>query len=169
MNPVDLSRVPAFYHKYIQKINETNVLDALKVLQAELNDFLTSIPEEKWLYKYAEGKWTIKEVVLHITDAERIFCYRALCFARNEKASLPGFDENTYVEASNANNRSIESLLQELQTVQTATLSLFSSFTPEQLDAAGVANGNPIYVEGIGFIAAGHAKHHLDIIRERYL
>jgi hypothetical protein len=169
MTAVDLGRVPAFYHKYIQKIEESQVLIALQALQSELNSFLASIPEEKWLHKYAEGKWTIKEVVQHITDAERIFCYRALCFARNEKGSLPGFDENTYVAASSANNRSVESILNELHTVQAATLSLFSSFTGEQLNASGIANENPIYVKGIGYIIAGHAKHHLDIIKERYL
>ncbi|HYH16676.1 MAG TPA: DinB family protein [Flavisolibacter sp.] len=169
MHTVDLNKVPEFYHKYIQRIKEETVIDAINNLQQELNSFLNGIPEDKWLHKYAEGKWTIKEVVQHITDAERIFCYRALCFSRNEKASLPGFEENDYVAASNANNRSKESLLQELRTVQAATLTLFNSFTEGQLNAQGIANNNPIYVKGIGFIVAGHAKHHLEIIKERYL
>jgi uncharacterized damage-inducible protein DinB len=169
MHSVDLNRVPAYYHKYIQRVNEENVIDAIKTLQNELNSFLAAIPEDKWLHKYAEDKWTIKELVQHVTDAERIFCYRALCFSRNEKGSLPGFDENEYVVASNANNRSKESILNELKTVQAATLSLFESFTEEQMNAQGIANGNPIYVKGIGYIVAGHARHHLAILKERYL
>ncbi|ANE49412.1 DinB family protein [Flavisolibacter tropicus] len=169
MHSVDLTRVPTFYHKYIQKINETDLSEALHSLQAELNSFLEELPDDKWSHKYAADKWTIKEVVQHITDAERIFCYRALCFSRGEKGSLPGFEENDYVNASDANSRSKESILNELKTVQAATLSLFASMNEEQLNADGVANNNPIYVKGIGFIVAGHAKHHLEIIKERYL
>jgi hypothetical protein len=169
MHSVDLSRVPVFYHKYIQRIKEAELPEALRSLQSELNSFLEVLPEDKWSHKYAADKWTIKELVQHVTDAERIFCYRALCFSRGEKSSLPGFEENDYVKASNANNRSKESILQELKTVQAATLSLFDSMNEEQLNAEGVANNNPIYVKGIGFIVAGHAKHHLEIIKERYL
>jgi hypothetical protein len=169
MHSVDLNRVPVYYHKYIQKINENNLPEALRSLQNELNSFLEDLPEGKWLHKYAEDKWTIKELVQHVIDAERIFCYRALCFSRGEKGSLPGFDENDYVKASNANNRSKESILNELKTVQAATLSLFDSFNEAQLNAEGIANNNPIYVKGIGYIVAGHAKHHLEVIKERYL
>lgn len=169
MHTVDLNRVPDFYHKYIQRINEDGVIAAIQAQQKELNGFLASIPEEKWLHKYAENKWTIKELVQHVTDAERIFCYRALCIARNEKGSLPGFDENEYVMASQANHRSKASILQELRTVQAASLSLFESFTEEQLNAQGIANNNPIYVKGIGYIIAGHARHHMEILKERYL
>ena len=169
MHSVDLKRVPAYYHNYIQRVNEETVTDAIHALQKDLNSFLAAIPEDKWLHKYAEDKWTIKELVQHVTDAERIFCYRALCFSRNEKGSLPGFDENEYVVASNANNRPKESILNELKTVQAATLSLFESFTDEQLNAQGIANGNPIYVKGIGYIVAGHARHHMAILKERYL
>ena len=169
MHSVDLNRVPAYYHKYIQRVNEENVIDAIITLQNELNSFLAAIPEAKWVHKYAEDKWTIKELVQHVTDAERIFCYRALCFSRNEKGSLPGFDENEYVVASNANDRSKESILNELKTVQAATLSLFESFTEEQLNVQGIANGNPVYVKGIGYIVAGHARHHMAILKERYL
>lgn len=169
MNSIDYQRVPAYYHKYIQKVNADTVLAALQNQQEESNNLLTSIPEEKWLYKYAEGKWTIKELVQHVTDAERIFCYRALCFSRNEKSLLPGFDENDYVIASKANNRSKNSILNELKTVQAATLSLFASFDETQLKSSGIANGNTIYVKAIGYIIAGHAVHHTEILKERYL
>ena len=169
MQSIDLERVPVFYHKYIQKVNAVSVSQALIQQQKQLMSLLESIPEERWTYQYAPEKWTIKELVQHVTDAERIFGYRALCFSRNEKASLPGFEENDYVLASNANARTKGSILEELRTVQAATLSLFQSFTEEQLDAQGMANGNPIYVKAIGFITAGHALHHLDIIKERYL
>ena len=169
MLSIDLNRVPAFYHKYIERVNEENVIDAIQSMHNELSSFLTAIPESKWMHKYAEDKWTIKELVQHVTDAERIFCYRALCFSRNEKSALPGFDENEYVIASNANNRSKEQILDELRTVQAATLSLFASFTDTQLNAQGIANGNPIYVKAIGYIVAGHAIHHMAILKERYL
>jgi len=169
MHTIDFNRVPVFYHKYLQKVDAATVQQALETQQNELNVFLASIPDEKWMHKYAADKWTIKELVQHITDAERIFCYRALCFSRGEKGSLPGFEENDYVVASNANARTKENILQELKTVQAATLSLFNSFTEEQLNAEGIANGNPIYVKAIGFIVAGHARHHMEILKERYL
>jgi hypothetical protein len=169
MQDIDLNRVPVFYHKYIQKVNADTLQQALESLPSELNSFLISIPEERWMHKYAADKWSIKEVVVHITDAERIFAYRALCFARNERLSLPGFEENDYAQASQANTRSKESIIEELKTVQAATTSLFNSFTDKQLEAQGIANGNPVYVKGIGFIIAGHALHHMAILKERYL
>ena len=169
MHSVNLDRVPSYYHKYILLVADETVQKALISQQNELNDFLLAIPEITWMHRYAEGKWTIKELVQHITDAERIFSYRALCFSRNEKVALPGFDENEYVIASLADNRTKESILKELRTVQAATLSLFDSLSLEQVEAEGNANGNSIYVKAIGYIIAGHARHHMNIIKERYL
>jgi uncharacterized damage-inducible protein DinB len=164
----DLSRVPAYYHKYINLVTQDELSGAFKNLQ-NLIDLLQSIPGEKWDYSYAEGKWSIKELVQHLIDAERIFCYRALCFARNDNTALPGFDENAYASNSKANQRSKESLVAEMRAVQQSTIAMFYSFDEEQLQASGIANNNSIYVLGIGFIIVGHALHHRKILEERYL
>ena len=165
----DLSRIPQYYHNYINQVQGDNIPSIFTQHQQEPLAFLNTIPNEKWDYAYAEGKWSIKEMVQHIIDAERIFCYRALCFARKDKTSLPGFDENTYAQYSKANNRTKEDLLAELSIVQKGSAILFASFDEEQLNATGTANGKPIYVLGIGFIIVGHTLHHLNILKERYL
>ena len=165
----DLSRVPTFYHNYISKVQQDDINAIFETHQQESVTLLQTIPETKWDYRYAEGKWSIKELVQHIIDAERIFAYRALCFARKDSNSLPGFDENTYVVHSKADNRTKSSLINELQNVQRSTADLFASFDDDQLDSTGTANGNPIYVLGIGFIIVGHVLHHLEVLKTRYL
>lgn len=165
----NLQLVPAFYHNYIKKVSAENVKDAFAQHPSALHAFLQNIPEQKWQYRYAEGKWSIKEVVQHLIDSERIFAYRALCIARGEKASLPGFDENEYAAASNADSRTPQSLLAELQVVQQASALLFDSFNETQLQATGTANGKSIDVNSIGFITVGHVLHHKQILEERYL
>lgn len=164
-----LESIPAFYHKYVQLIEEENVADAIANNTDNLRSLLQTIPNEKWDYRYGEGKWSIKEMIQHMIDAERIFCYRALCIARGEAQSLPGFDENAYADASKAAARSRQELESEFEAVRKATLLLFQSFDEEQLSKTGVANKNPITVNGIGYIIAGHATHHLNILKERYL
>jgi len=169
MSRPDLERVPPFYHNYINQVPEGSLQQALQKHELEVIPFLESIPADKWSHRYAEGKWTIKELVQHLIDAERIFNYRALCFARRDETPLPGFDEDFYVIHSDANRRSNEEFLKELQVVQQSTIHLFNSFTEEQLEATGIANNNPIYVKAIGYIIVGHTRHHLNIIKERYL
>ena len=165
----DLGRVPSFYHKYISLVKQDDLTNAFTQNQQDLLDLLASIPGENWDYSYAEGKWSIKELVQHLIDAERIFCYRALCFARKDNVSLPGFDENIYAMNSKANQRSKGNLIQEMQVVQQSTAAMFNSFDEEQLKASGIANNNSIYVSAIGFIITGHALHHKKILEERYL
>ena len=169
MANVDLSRVPSFYHGYIQQVQEDRLSDALQSHQQILLNELKQIPEERWDHRYAEGKWSIKEVVQHIIDAERIFCYRALRFARKDSVELPGFDENLFAANSKSERRTKQDLLEELATVQKSSALLFASFDEEQLQASGVANGKSIYVKAIGFIVVGHGLHHLNVVRERYL
>ena len=165
----DLNRVPSFYHGYINGVKESELNAAFEKNLSEIPSFLQNIPEEKWNYRYAEGKWSIKEMVQHIIDAERIFSFRALCFARGEEASLPGFDENTYAANSKADDRSKADLLEELKAVQHSTCLLFKSFDDDQLNSAGIANQNSIYVNAIGFIINGHALHHKKVLEGRYL
>jgi len=130
---------------------------------------MKSIPEDKLYYRYDEGKWTIKEILVHIIDDERIYAYRALRFARKDSTELAGFDQENYAVNSGANKRSIESILHEFETVRKATISLFESFTDEALTSSGIANGNKVSVRALGYHIAGHEKHHVNIIRERYL
>ncbi|MDQ6610732.1 MAG: DinB family protein [Bacteroidota bacterium] len=169
MSKPDLSTVPAWYHNYINLVLEEDAKSAIKKNSDIAIAFLQSIPEEKWDYRYAEGKWSIKELVQHLIDTERIFAYRALTFARGDKTGLPGFEENEYAAASKAGRRTKESLIDELKVVRLATEMLFHSFDEEQLKLMGTANNNPISVNTIGFIIPGHLKHHINVLKERYL
>ncbi|MBB1284182.1 DinB family protein [Flavisolibacter sp. BT320] len=165
----ELATIPAFYHTYVNRVDDETINEALQHSNEKTKSLLESIPEEKWSFRYTEGKWSIREMVQHMIDTERIFAYRALCIARGEKASLPGFDENAYAENSKAESRSKESLLDEWAVVRKATILLYNSFTEEQIARTGTANNKPISVEAIGFISAGHVLHHLHILQERYL
>ncbi len=165
----DLNRVPSYYHKYINLVPQQNIETILKDYGVSLIDALENLSHDKWNFKYAPDKWTIKELVQHIIDTERIFCYRALRFARRDKTPLPGFEENAYAAASDAIRRTGSELIDELSIVQRSTALLFFSFNEEQLDAEGESNGQSIYVGGIGYIIVGHSLHHLGILKERYL
>lgn len=144
----------------------------LKYLEDNLKattDFILSLPEEKLASRYAEGKWTIKEILVHLADDERIYAYRALRFARNDKTELPGFEQDDYALHSGANERSIEDILKEFGTVRQATISLFEGFDSEALMRTGVADGKVMSVRAAAYHIAGHEMRHLNIIRERYL
>lgn len=167
--PIDFTRVPSFYHKYIQLVQEENLTEAFQKHQLMALTTLMDIPDESWDFRYAEGKWSIREMVQHMIDTERIFAYRALRFSRNDQTPLPGFDENAYAANAPVAHRSKANLLDELSIVQKGSLQLFASFTPGQLQLSGVANGNEIYVEGIGFVIVGHTLHHRNVLLERYL
>ena len=169
MSGIDLSRVPAFYHNYIGLVAETDLKKAFQLHETELIQLLNGIPEEKWDHRYAEGKWSIKELVQHMIDAERIFCNRALRFARKDSTELPGFDENLFAETSGAAARNKKDLVDEMATVQKSSSQLFNSFDNEQMEQSGISNGKSIYVKAIGFIIIGHVIHHRNILLERYL
>ena len=132
-------------------------------------DFLSSLPEARLTHRYAEGKWTIKEILLHIIDDERIYAYRALRFARHDRTELPGFEQDDYALHSGANRRTLDDLLSEFATVRGATISLYNGLGGDVLTRAGVASGNYMSVRAIAYHIAGHELHHLNIVRERYL
>ena len=165
----DLTRVPEYYHKYINQVEGDDLCKIFKEQSCSLLEFLDEIPKKKRNYRYAEDKWTIKEILQHIIDAERVFAYRALCFARKDSTPLPSFDENNYAASAKAENRKWKELVKEFKAVRESTEILFNSFDDEQLNSSGVASGKPIYVLGIGYIVAGHVNHHCQIIKERYL
>jgi len=165
----DLATVPAWYHNYVLLVQEEEVNKAIQNNSETTFAFLKTIPDNKWEHRYADNKWSIKEMLQHIIDAERIFSYRALCFARKDATPLPGFEENDYAAASQADRRTKEDLVSEFETVRKSVEQLFASFDEEQLAAVGTSNNNPIPVNAIGFIIPGHAQHHINVIKERYL
>jgi len=150
-------------------VKDNNPIKALENQIIAMQAFLSEIPEEKENYRYAEGKWTIKEIIGHLTDTERIFGYRALRFARHDQTNLPGYEENDYVANANFQNRSFYNLVHEFNLVRESNIALFKSFDESALSQFGTANGNKISVRAIIFTIAGHELHHLNVIRERYL
>ncbi|WP_264521045.1 DinB family protein [Flavobacterium sp. N1994] len=160
----------SYYANYVNQVSdEYSLTEELEISVHRLVKFVQNIPLDKFDYRYAEGKWTIKDIILHLIDAERIFAYRALRFARNDKTALASFDENMYVEEAHANQRSIQDLLSELLVVRQATLALFKSFNEEQLLRIGTASNNPMSVRALGFVIIGHQNHHQRVFEERYL
>jgi hypothetical protein len=154
---------------YIKTVEGNNILKVLGEQLVSITAFINTIHEDKGKYSYSNGKWTIKEVIEHITDTERIFAYRALCIARGEEKILPGFDQDDYVKASDSNNRKVSDLIDEFRKVREANLSLFKSFDDEVLNKRGNVNDYQITVNAILYIIAGHANHHLNILKEKYL
>jgi len=158
-----------FYQGYIDRVIHLDMLDALQSTHREVHHFLSAIPEKKGDYRYDENKWTIKEVIGHMMDCERILAYRALRFSRKDYTELPGFEEKLYAPNSNASALSMEKLVSIFENVRIASIDLFESFTQNMLREKGVANGSPATVLALGYIIAGHGRHHLNVLKERYL
>lgn len=165
----DPSEYAPNYQTYVTKVPEGNLLTILETQRQETQDLLASIPEGRALHRYAPGKWSIKEVVGHVTDAERVFSYRALRFGRGDRTPLPGFDEQVYAPAGNFDARPLPDLAAELDAVRQATIALFGGFDAEALARRGPANNQEISVRALAYVIAGHERHHLGILRERYL
>ena len=157
-----------FHHNYISKLGDRDIIAILSELKESSYNFLSTIPAAKADYAYAEGKWTIKEVIGHMIDAERTFAYRILAFSRGQK-ELPGFEEDEYVALSTFKSRTLTDLAEEFKMVREANMFLFRSLTPQQLLATGIANSNIISVRALLYITAGHEMHHINLIKERYL
>jgi DinB superfamily len=157
------------FQNYISKAANTDVVAAIRLNTKEFKKLLKEIPNKKRNYAYAEGKWTIKELLQHIIDAERVFAYRALRFARLDLTPLPGFDENTWAVAANKIDRKWDDLVKEFKTVRASSELLFESLGEPELLFAGTASNQPLNALAMGYVIAGHARHHADIIKERYL
>lgn len=158
-----------YFQPYINKIGDLVLVEGLETGLKDTVAFFKSIPENKLEYRYAEGKWTIKELISHLIDCERIFAYRALRFARKDKTSVVGFDENNYAKYSDANNRAIKDLLEEYTLVRQSTILLYKTFNSETLKQTGIAGNGEVSVRALGFLIAGHEKHHCEVVSERYL
>jgi len=158
-----------YYDRYIQLVKEEDALTALQHAFETFLTFIEKVPEKKGNYRYDPEKWTIKEVVQHLMDTERIMAYRALRFSRNDLTNLSGFDQETYIQEASMDNRSLESLIEEYKLVRANTLVLYEYFDQEMLGRSGVANDAYVTVNAIGYIIAGHELHHMRILKEKYL
>lgn len=169
MQRPDLTIIPPFYQKYVQHYTTFEMLDALQTSSERALSLIRGIPEEKGEFRYQTGKWSIKELLCHMMDAERIFCYRALRFARNDKTALHGFEENDYAPEANAHSRTVAALAFEMERLRKTTVDLFSSFTPTMLERTGSANNYSMSVLHLGYVVAGHETHHRLVLEQRYL
>ncbi|AYZ13305.1 DinB family protein [Chryseobacterium arthrosphaerae] len=158
-----------YIQRYLDQIPSGNWLEQLKISGEKTAGIYANLTEEQSRFAYAEGKWTLKGLLLHLSDTERVFQYRILAFARGDKNNLPGFDENEYADQSFAEERSLESLLEEYKLVRKSSEILLENLRPSTLQNKGTANGHEISVETIGKLIVGHNYHHLNIIEERYL
>ena len=159
-----------YYETYVSKaLLHLDIVNGLEMQEQEIASFFKEIPLEKQEYSYKEGKWTPKDILLHLIDAERIFVYRALRISRNDATPLAGFEENDYVPTAKANDRTMANLIEEYLAVRKASISFFKNVTQEQLTRVGVASNHSVSVRAIGYIILGHEKHHLSVIKERYL
>lgn len=158
-----------YYGTYVDKVVEDGpILEILAGLGHELRTTMAGIDDERGGYRYAEDKWSIKEVLGHLIDAERIFSCRALCFARGEKQPLPGMDQDEFVLGGEFDERPITSLLDEHRTVRESTIALFGGLSGDQLRRRGVASGCEFTCRSVAYIIAGHERHHLGVLRQRY-
>ena len=166
---LNLDSVPHFYKNYVKHIDQSDVISALRVSGYRMMETVHSIPERLADHQYAENKWTIRELLCHVIDAERIFAYRALRFSRNDKTNLSPFDENAYAPLANATGRSLRKIADEMQHLRTSTLDLFEGFSEEMLSRKGKVGENELSVVALGFIIAGHETHHRHVLLEKYL
>ena len=169
VNQLPVNEYSEFVASYIKALDDVILLEELEISLHDFIKFVQNIPMDKFDYRYADGKWTIKDIIQHIIDAERIFGYRALRISRNDSTPLAGFEENNYVENTNGNGRSIQDLLTEFSAVRHSNLLLFKSFSDEQLKRLGIASNHTISVRALGFLMIGHQKHHQRVFAERYL
>lgn len=161
-----------YAERYIPLIAALPQQNPQDVLTENWNDslaFWKSVPEEKWAYRYASGKWTVREVLLHCLDTERIFIYRALCIARGEESNLPGFEENDYARKYDLDMRNTSLLLEEFELVRKSFVSLYAGISEWDMKRIGSANHNPISPRAAAFLVAAHEKHHRNVVQERYL
>lgn len=157
-----------FYEGYISLVDEPNVIQSLIQQGQKVYAIIRQLSEDKANHRYADDKWSVKEIIGHLIDTERIMAYRALCISRGEETSLPGYDHEAYIKEGNFEQRSLQSLSAEYDALRNANVSMFSSFTKEQLLRKGTANDATVSVRALAFIIAGHEKHHLNILERKY-
>lgn len=165
----DRTEAAAYYFTYIDQVPEGEICGLLEAQGKEMLDLLSGVSEERSQHRYAPEKWSIRDVVNHLSDVERLCVFRALWFARGFESTLPSFDQTIAVAAAGANDRPWDSVVEEFRAVRAATLAFFRSLPPDAWARRGIASDNPFTVRALAYVAAGHAIHHTKIIRERYL
>ncbi|MGY8943404.1 MAG: DinB family protein [Flavobacteriales bacterium] len=160
-----------YFERYMQLsvLKDKTIIESLESAQDEFDSVLRNLPDKKHSFSYATGKWTLKELIQHVIDTERVFCYRALSFARNDQTPLPGFDQDIFVDNDTANERDYYDLLDEMKVLRKSSTQLFKSFSKEALLRIGVASNNKMSVRALGYLFSGHQIHHINIVKERYL
>lgn len=169
MNRPEKNEYAEYYERYISLVEENDIVAVLENQQTELLEFFKKLDEENSLFAYAEGKWSIKEVIGHLTDGERIFAYRALRISRADQTPIEGFEQDGYIENSDFNNTPLSDLTDELLLNRQANVIFFKNLTDEAWLRTGTASDNPVSVRALAFMMAGHIRHHLNILNERYL
>lgn len=169
MGKPEISEIPEYYVPYINIVESDTIVEGLRSGLTSFLDLLDGLKYDHWNHSYDAGKWTVKEVIQHIIDTERIFNYRALCFARGESKSLPGFDQDAYVKNSQCDAKAVELIIEEFNTLRRSTISLYNTFDENVLAMKGTANNFEVSINLIGWITVGHQLHHQKIIKERYL
>jgi hypothetical protein len=163
------SEYQPYFERYVSLVPDGDIVGRLGTQLEETLALLRSIPEDRGDFRYAEGKWSIKELIGHVIDSERVFAYRGLRFGRGDATALEGFEQDDFVRGADFNKRSLSDLAEEFTHVRRSTISLFASLEASAWDRRGTANNNEVSVRGIAFIIAGHERHHLEILRTRYL
>ncbi len=166
--PVE-TEYPSFYGNYVRKVGDGDIVRSMREQVRETTGFLRGIPESRAGHRYEPGKWSIREVVGHVCDSERVFSYRAVRIARGDTTPLPGFDEKDFVARSSLDKRSLDSLVDELEAIRGSTVALFDSLFPEEWSRRGTASGREITVRALAWVIAGHERHHMEVLRTRYL
>ena len=169
MSIIDRTEAAEYYFTYINQVPAGDIREVLQRQEPETVQLLGNIPEERSLHRYEPGKWTIREVVSHINDTERMFVFRALWFARGFDSPLPSFDQNIAIRTAGADERALGSHVEEFRAVRAATVAFFQDLPADAWARRGIASGNPFSVRALAYIAAGHVAHHNRILRERYL
>ena len=169
MNRPNENEYASDYQGYVNQVSETDILMVLRAQMDDLDVLLERVAPEKETYRYAEGKWSIREIVGHLIDGERVFGYRAFSIARGEQQNLPGFDQDEYMLTAPYEHIELEDLLSELRLIRLGNIAMFRTLDEASWNRTGTANANQISVRAIAFIMAGHLRHHMNVLRERYL
>ena len=159
---------PAYAQRYVELVPEEDIIAGLEKQGRETALLLRALTEEKAKWRYAPDKWSIKTLVRHVTDAERVFGYRALAIARGDQQSLPGFEQNDYAEAADADQQRMRDLADEYESVRRSTVAFYRGLTTEAWKRSGTANNSPTSVRGLAYTTLGHERHHLKVLREKY-
>ena len=169
MNRPDKSEYDPYYERYVAFVENDDIFDKLASQPTTLKDLVTAMPEEQGKYRYAEGKWSIKEVLGHLIDGERMFAYRLFRISRGDETPIEGFEQDGYIENAHSDSRSFADLLEEFSLLRRANMIFFNNLTDDAWSRSGIANNVRISVRALAYIMAGHIDHHLAVLRERYL